>query len=143
MGKRRHPPSTPALPKNASSLPQRSKIEAPSRSSASKSRRFKGTSVASPGSAGPERANFVVELLEAALRAGKRHHVRARRGERDGRGAANAAGGAGHQRDAGRSVGLRRTQSTLLTAFARLALRGHGRGRGSRPGQAASRKRRT
>src|SRR5580698_5252068 len=43
-------PSTPALPRKASSLPQRSKIEAPNRSIASKSRRFIGTRVALPPS---------------------------------------------------------------------------------------------
>ena len=70
---------------------------------------------------GPQRANFVVEFLKAALRAGERHHMRARLGQGESRSAANAARGPGHQRDPGRSLEFRRTQSTLLASFARLA----------------------
>ena len=70
---------------------------------------------------GPQRANFVVELLESALRAGERHHMRARLGQGEGRGAANAARGPRHQSDPGRSLEFRRTQSTLSASFARLA----------------------
>jgi hypothetical protein len=45
---------------------------------------------------GPKRSNFVVEFLEAALRAGQRHNMCARLGQGERCGAANAARGPGY-----------------------------------------------
>src|ERR1700722_50959 len=89
---------------------------------------------------GPKRSNFVVQFLKAALGTGQRHDMRARLGQGERRRAANAARGPGHQRDPGRPVVARRTQSTLLASFARLAygawLRENTRRRGGRVARA-------
>ena len=92
-------PRIPALPSRTSSRPQRRKIASPSRSSAAKSLRSQGTRVSGDSPPGVERRRLVVELLERALGARERDDMGAGGGERQRRGAADAARGAGHQRD--------------------------------------------
>ena len=85
--------------------------------------------------AGPQRLDLVVQFLERALRAGERHDMRACAGESEGRGATDAARGAGHQNDARRrSPGcidirpLNRLSCCSLVALRQPAHRAHALG---------------
>ncbi len=75
-------PSTPALPRKPSSLPQRSWIEAPSRSIAGKSRRSTGTRVAVAAGL----LDLVVGFFQPAHGARRQNDMRARFRQRDGAG---------------------------------------------------------
>jgi len=88
-------PSTAALARSASSRPQRSKIEAPSRSMP----RHVLEAQRHQGGAAAGILDFVIDFLQPANGAGEADDMRAGGAQRDGGGAADAFGGPCHQGD--------------------------------------------